>query len=253
MYWLYTQWYKDYPGASFHFFNDNSEWLQMDKFAHTWDAYLISKTVSNCYQWAGYERKKSLIYGIAITGLYQSTIEVFDGFSKEWGFSGGDILANTLGLATFAFQELQWNEQRITLKLSFHQTKYSPYRKQLLGENIFENIIKDYNGLTNWVCINPRSFYKSSGFPTWLSLAIGFGAEGMTGGKINPASVNGNSIPVFDRYRQFYLSVDFDLSRIKTHSAFLSSLFKIINIVHLPAPAIEFRSGGKPIYKVIYF
>ncbi len=253
MYWLYTQWYKDYPGSSFHFFNDNREWLQMDKFAHAWDAYLISKSISKSYQWAGYGNKKSMLYGIAITGLYQTTIEVFDGFSKEWGFSGGDILANSIGLATFAFQELQWKEQRITLKLSFHQTKYSSYRPQLLGENIFENIIKDYNGLTNWVCINPHSFFKTTGFPKWLSLAIGFGAEGMTGGKTNPESVNGKAIPAFDRYRQFYLSVDFELSKIKTQSTFLMSLFRVINIVHLPAPAIEFRSGGKPQYKALYF
>ncbi len=253
MYWLYTQWYKDYPGSSFHFFNDNSEWLQMDKFAHTWDAYLISKSISKCYKWAGYENKKSILYGIAITGLYQTTIEVFDGFSKEWGFSGGDILANSIGLASFAFQELHWKEQRITLKLSFHQTKYSSYRPKLLGENIFENIIKDYNGLTNWVCINPHSFFKNSVFPKWLSLAIGFGAEGMTGGKTNPEIVNGKIIPAFDRYRQYYFSVDFELSKIKTQSAFFSSLFRIINIVHLPAPAIEFRSGGKPQYKALYF
>src|SRR5690348_7557393 len=41
MLWLYTQWYKDYPQSSFHFFNDNGEWNQMDKFAHMWDAYSV--------------------------------------------------------------------------------------------------------------------------------------------------------------------------------------------------------------------
>src|ERR1043166_9398894 len=27
-------WYKDYPRRSFHFFDDNNEWLQMDKCGH---------------------------------------------------------------------------------------------------------------------------------------------------------------------------------------------------------------------------
>src|SRR4051812_42271731 len=27
-------WYKNYPRSSFHFFNDNKEWLQMDKVGH---------------------------------------------------------------------------------------------------------------------------------------------------------------------------------------------------------------------------
>ena len=38
MYWLYTQWYQDYPQSGFHFFNDNAEWEKMDKFGHAWDA-----------------------------------------------------------------------------------------------------------------------------------------------------------------------------------------------------------------------
>src|ERR1700757_2226381 len=32
-------WYKDYPRTSFHFFNDNGEWLQMDKCGHATTAY----------------------------------------------------------------------------------------------------------------------------------------------------------------------------------------------------------------------
>lgn len=253
MYWLYTQWYKDYPTSSFHFFNDNKEWYQMDKLAHTWDAYIISKALSKSYRWAGYNHKKSIAYGTAITFLYQTTIETFDGFSREWGFSATDFTANVFGLGIFAFQELQWKEQRITLKLSFHQTKYAQYRPQLLGKNLIENIVKDYNGMTNWICINPKSFLKKSNLPSWLSLAIGFGAEGMTGGKFNPAQVNGEAIPDFIRYRQIYLSFDIELSKIKTKSVFWNSVFKLINAVHLPAPAIEFRQGGRTQFKAFYF
>jgi hypothetical protein len=253
MTWLYSQWYVDYPKSRFHFFNDNSEWEQMDKFAHAFDAYTISKAVTNCYRWAGHNDKKSMLYGTGIAYLFQTTVEVFDGFSSEWGFSGGDVLANTGGAALYVGQEFLWKEQRAVLKFSFHQTKYSKFRENVLGKNLPENILKDYNGQTYWLCINPKSFFKNSNLPPWLSLAIGYGAEGMTGGKENALIVDGEVIPTFDRYRQFYLSIDIDLARIQTKSYFLNSLFRLINIIHLPAPTIELAGGKKPVFKALYF
>jgi len=41
---LSVLWYADYPHTSFHFINDNSEWLQMDKAGHLTTAYFITKT-----------------------------------------------------------------------------------------------------------------------------------------------------------------------------------------------------------------
>jgi hypothetical protein len=254
MVWLYSQWYRDYPQSSFHFFNDNGEWQQMDKFAHLWDAYSVSKPLMKLFYWSGLTEKKSALYGTGIAYLFQTTIEVFDGFSSEWGFSWGDAMANTIGAGTILSQQLLWDEQRITLKYSFHQTKYAKYRPAVLGSNVIEGILKDYNGLTCWVSINPYSFMnKSSAFPRWLSLGIGFGAEGMTGGYTNPAEVDGKPIPHFDRYRQYYLAVDFDLARIKTRSKFLSGFFKVINIIHLPSPAIEFNEGRSTVFRALYF
>lgn len=253
MTWLYTQWYKDYPTSSFHFFNDNGEWEQMDKYGHFWDAYNIAKPISACYRWAGVDERKATLYGTGITFLFLSSVEIFDGFSEQWGFSGGDMLANAGGLILFAGQQSTWREQRIVLKYSFHQTEYAKYNPKLLGSSLPENILKDYNGLTYWLTINPQSFFKASGFPVWLSIALGIGAEGMTGGHENPATVDGNIVPQSERRKQFYLSVDFDLARIQTKSKILSSIFKLINVVHLPAPAIEWGAGRKAIYHGFYF
>jgi hypothetical protein len=253
MSWLNTQWYKEYPRSSFHFFNDNSEWEQMDKFAHAWDAYNIAKPLYRSYRWAGLDNKKSVLYGAGIAFLFQSSVEVFDGFSSQWGFSGGDMLANLLGLGLFTGQQLRWMEQRISLKFSFHQTQYAQYRPDLLGKNLPENILKDYNGLTHWVIVNPASFFKNSGFPRWLSFAFGFGAEGMTGGKENPVRVDGRPIPVFERYKQYYFSLDVELYRIPVRSKFLSSAFRLINIIHLPAPAVEWSPGRRTVYRLFYF
>ncbi len=254
MYWLYTQWYKDYPQSNFHFFNDNGEWEGMDKFGHTWDAYVIAKMMMRSFSWTGQNNTRSTLYGSGISLVYQSTIEVFDGYSSEWGFSPGDVMANTLGILTFASQQLIWKEQRIVLKYSFHQTQYSTYRPDLLGSTLPENILKDYNGLTYWLNVNPSSWMRQeSRFPRWISIGFGFGAEGMTGGHENPTEVDGVVIPYYDRYKQYYLSVDLDFSRVKFRSAFLNSFFKVINIIHLPAPAIEFREGGNPVWHWLYF
>ncbi len=253
MTWLYSQWYSDYEQTSFHFFNDNDEWEQMDKFGHFWDAYNIAKPLMHCYRWAGFSEKKATWYGVGIAFAFQTTIEVFDGFSSEWGFSMGDILANTGGVLLFAGQQLTWHEQKIVLKYSFHRTEYAQYNPDLLGSTLPENILKDYNGLTYWATINPRSFWKNSFFPRWFSVALGYGADGMTGGKENPTTVDGVEIPTFERYRQYYISIDFDLARVQTKSKFLSSVFKLINIVHLPAPAIELSPGRKPVFHGLYF
>lgn len=254
MYWLYNQWYRDYPQSSFHFFNDNAEWEKMDKYGHVWDAYSIAKPLMHSFRWAGHGNKRSTLYACGISFLYQTTIEVFDGFSAEWGFSPGDVVSNTLGVAAFSIQQLVWEEQRAVLKFSFHQTKYAKYRPNLLGSSLPENILKDYNGLTYWISVNPRSFMSGElRFPPWLSIGFGIGAEGMTGGHENPDFAEGNLIPHFERYRQYYLGLDLDFSRVKFRSAFLNGFFRVINIIHLPAPAIEFSKNRKVRWHFLYF
>ena len=36
-------WYKDYPKSSFHFINDNNQWLQMDKLGHMYSTYHLGR------------------------------------------------------------------------------------------------------------------------------------------------------------------------------------------------------------------
>ena len=40
--WLNYLWYKKFPRSKFHFFNDNAEWLNMDKLGHATTAYNIA-------------------------------------------------------------------------------------------------------------------------------------------------------------------------------------------------------------------
>lgn len=253
--WLYTQWYKQYDLEEFHWFDDSGEWEDMDKYGHIWDTYSIAKPMSHCFQWAGYDVRRSAAYGTGIAYMFQTTVEVLDGFSSGWGFSMYDVAANTVGAAAFLSQELAWQEQRIVLKYSFHATEYAQYRPDVLGKTLPERILKDYNGLTYWASVNPAAFMheKPKSFPAWLSIAVGLGAEGMTGGRSNPTSADGKPLPGFERYRQYYLGVDIDLARIRTRHRWLSGLFKVVNIVRIPAPALELSPGRKPRWHALYF
>ena len=239
-------WYKNFPRSSFHFFNDNSEWLQMDKMGHATTSYYIGRLGIGLMKWSGVERKKAIWYGGMLGFVYQGTIEVLDGYSSEWGFSVGDLAANTAGSLLVIGQALAWDEQRIVLKYSFQQSIYAKYRPNELGNKLQENILKDYNGQTYWLSLNLSSFMnKETKFPKWLNVAFGYGAEGMTGAKFNPPFIDENGYQIyFDRYRQFYFSLDADLTRIKTRSKFLKILFTTIGFIKFPAPAIEFNKNG---------
>jgi len=247
-------WYKNYAHSSFHLFNDNKEWLQMDKFGHTLTAYTLSRIMSALYSWSGLNRSSSTNYGMSLGMAYQSNIEIFDGFSSAWGFSIGDMVANTAGASLYGIQEGAWKEQRVSMKISFHPTVYAQYRPDELGENWIEQNIKDYNGQTYWFAIAIASFLpKGNKVPNWLCLDFGYGAEGMTGGTANPIMYNSNGEEIcFDRYRQYYCSLDVDLTRINTRSGALKALFGTVSFIKIPMPTLEF-SRKKFKFHLLYF
>lgn len=249
---LYGFWYKNYPQSKFHFFNDNNEYLQMDKMGHFTTTYYLSKLSYNTLRWTGLTEKQSVLFGGGMGILYLTVVEILDGFSAEWGFSPGDMTANTLGASLFVGQQLIWKEQRIQLKWSYHHTKYAAYRPDLLGKNQKEEWLKDYNGQTYWLSANIKSFLpKGNKFPVWLNLAVGYGAEGMTGAAQNSSSYNGINIPPYKRYRQFYLSGDIDISKIKTRSKTLHLILNALSFIKIPFPTLEFSQGkiiGHPLY-----
>lgn len=251
---LWTMWYKDYPQSNFHFFNDNDEWLQIDKAGHFVTSYNISRLTSLSVEWAGMSHRNSVWYGGIAGFTYMTTIEILDGFSAEWGASAGDLTANSCGALLFIGQELLWKDQRIIFKYSWHPTKYADYRPDILGRNTFQQMVKDYNGTTLWASGNLHAFgIGRSWIPRWLNIAVGYGAEGMTGAVENSTSYEGRSIPRFDRKRQFYLSFDVDLSRIPVKSKWMKLLFNAIGFLKIPAPALEITSDGPLEFHPFYF
>lgn len=243
-------WYKDYPQSNFHTLNDNNEWLQMDKMGHVFTSYQLGKLGANTLNWSGVGHKQQLIYGSTLGLVFLTTVEVFDGFSEEWGFSWGDMLSNVTGTGLYVGQELLWKEQRFTIKNSFHQTKFAPQRPDKLGDGFLEELLKDYNGQTYWLSTNLHSFFKESKVPKWLNLAIGYGADGMLSGD---NEIVDNLLISQNPKRQFYLSFDVDLTKIKTNSHFLKTLFDVLNLIKVPFPAVEFTEKNGIKVHSVYF
>ena len=249
---LYATWYSDYPMGRFHAFNDNHEWLQMDKVGHAGSVYYLSRWTSGIISWTGKSDRSSVLLGTGAAWVFLLTVETFDGFSDQWGFSAGDMVANTAGAGLFLGQELLWKEQRISFKYSYHKDPIADVRPGTFGKDFSENVLKDYNGQTYWLSCNLSSFFAQSKIPSWLNIAAGYGAAQMLTAENNQQLDNGLQDPG-TRYRQFYLSPDIDWTRIKTKHRFLKTVFKVMNFIKIPAPAIEYRTSGKLVLHGIYF
>lgn len=253
-------WYQHYEREKFHFFNDNAEWNQMDKLGHTWTTYQVSRVAHEWWKWTGMSDTKSAILGGTFGMVYQGMIEIQDGCSSKWGFSWGDMGANLAGGTLFVAQQLAWKDQRLQIKFSYwphaYPTDLVGRRDQLFGASVPGRILKDYNSQTYWISANLHAFFPQSKMPRWLNLSVGQSSDLMLGGRDNSwIGPNGSikdhtNIP---RIRRFYLSADVDLTRIHTRSKFLRGFFFALNMVKIPAPALEYSGREGFRFHSLYF
>lgn len=237
-------WYSDFERQSFTFFNDNNEWKQMDKWGHFYSAFQLSNIGSRGLRWSGVQPTKADKIAALTSFLMISSIEVFDGFSSGYGASVGDLLANALGSGFYLGQQMLWKETRLHPKFSFHRTDYADLRPDVLGSSLIEQVIKDYNGQTYWVSVDADKFLH---FPKWLNLGIGYGANGMVYATDEVNEANG-----YSAYRQYFLSLDFDVTAIKTNSKAVRTLLFFLNMIKIPGPTLEFSNGEVKAY-AFYF
>lgn len=259
---LYFGWYKKYPQTRFHFFNDNHQWKQVDKVGHAYSAYIESYASMELWRWAGASRSQRVWIGGLSGAVYQTIFETLDGFSDGWGWSWGDFAANAAGSGILVGQELAWKEQRIHFKFSAHGKNYADpelnkHTVKIYGQSWQERIVKDYNGQTYWLSVNLKSFMKESSLPSWLSVAFGYGADGMFGAAYNAytdelgnMTFNRSDIA---RYRQYYIAPDIDLTKIRTKNRLLKLALGALNVVKFPLPSIEYNSKQQFKFHLLHF
>lgn len=238
--YLSKQWYSDKKRVPFHFYNDLRGWNQVDKFGHFYASYIESDIGYSLMKKFNFSEKKSLYLGGFQGLILETPIEIFDAYYDGWGFSLSDMVANAAGSLFFIFQQKIFKEQIIKPKLSFSRSKYARVANGYLGKNnIVSEFLYDYNGYTFWFSISPRSIFPRSKIPKWFNVSFGYGSDGMIGEFKNLSSYKGVEIPNFERFRQFYLSLDIDLSKIKTNSKFMKGVFTTLSYIKIPLPTLE--------------
>lgn len=282
---LHRDWAADNASARFHTVDDLGDWNQMDKMGHWLLAYNESRWLYAGARWAGVRPRAAAWTGFAGGQLLMATLEVFDGYSTPGGFSWSDMGANLLGSGMFVAQQIGWSEQRLAMKVSAWPRNYpaSPIypaspagsngsttlqqrSDDLYGAGLLSLFLKNYNTNTVWVSINPRSFFpeRAAWLPRWLNVAVGMGADNLFvaqgyewKGNVNctgpDCDVYRLDPAVYPRTRQFYLSFDVDLTRLGFRSRFLRLLAGALNVIKVPAPALELTDRGRVRFYGIYF
>lgn len=245
---LYFVWYKDQQLTSFHFFNDSREWMQMDKAGHFGTAALFAEYSFDLYRHCGLSKRKAAWLGASQAMFFLSSLEIMDGFSSDWGFSWSDMGANLAGAGFFLMQHLgegDRDSQKFRVKFSSHLSQHAQWRPEVLGQDFSSRMLKDYNGQTFWLSVNPHDLFNfNASFPRWLNIAFGYGAEGMLGGTSNPVYNNrGQTLPQFDRMRQYYFSLDIDLRKIPVKRKWMKVTLSALNWIKIPFPALGYSQG----------
>ena len=251
---LYINWYQDKDRVPFTFYNDSKGYLQVDKAGHMYGAYLYSDIGYRSLRRAGVPKTKALWWGGGLGMYFQTPIEIFDGLYEGWGFSWSDMGANALGTALVVSQEAWLDDQPVRMKFSFSRSAYAKTGFGYLGDDYFSSLLNDYNGHTYWLSTGIHRLIPEAGFgesrikvPAWLNIAVGYGAGGMYGEFENRRFYRGNRLPEVERYREFYLALDLDLSKIPTRSPALKAVLEALNYIKVPLPALSYRTcnGGE--------
>jgi hypothetical protein len=225
---LYQQggWWKD-NRTSFHFQEDLVYGLSVDKFGHFFGANLLQYSISHALRWADVPEGPALWYGAGGALLFQTYVEVEDGFST-WGFDRVDWASDVAGAAWEPLRTWLPALRTVDMKLSYHSSDLlgNPGGTGFKGQKHL--MIDDYEGQTIWFTLKVHDVLPApvrSWWPDFLGVSLGYGAREISG-----------PVP----YRVYFLSPDIDMTRLIPQSTpFLKTLGEVLNFIHLPLPAVR--------------
>ncbi len=226
---LYQQsgWWRD-NRTSFHFQEDLRYGLNVDKFGHFFGAYLLNFSISKALVWADMPEKEAMWYGAGGALLFQTYVEVEDGFST-WGFDRVDFASDVAGAAWMPLRSMIPALRVLNMKLSYHPSDLlgSTGGRGFKGQKHL--VIDDYEGQTIWFTLDVHAVLPEglrSYWPEFLHLAYGYGARDIA--DVHP-------------YRVYFLAPDLDMTKIIPQtSSFLRTLSETLNFIHFPLPAWKF-------------
>lgn len=230
-------WWANQRGE-FHFQEDWEYALQVDKAGHFYGGYLVSYVLSEGLLTTGFSWDAATVWGGVAGLLYQTYVEVEDGFARDWGFSPSDMVSNTLGAGFFVAQHYVPVLQNFTPKWQYVPSDW-------LDQNTIPHtttFIDDYNGSTFWLSANVHNLLPKSAedyWPKWLNIAVGY-------------NVLGVGLPSADqRERRIIVGLDYNLVELLPDGPnFWNWLRQGLNHIKLPAPAIVI--GNTTSFRLLY-
>lgn len=223
--------------SSWHVFGDwyNTD-MNVDKLGHLYATQIYSNSLYHAFRWARVTETTAMIWSGSLAFLIQLEMEITDGFYRNWGFSWWDIGANAVGAAYPHLQRLSPVAHAVTLKASYHPSR-------ILVNRWSTNPIADYDGFTYWLCFNPHGILPKSWqewWPSWLAVAVGYGAENtMLGKGIYHSDQDNHGLGT----QEWYLGLDLDIRQWKSDIPFLQLILETLHYIRLPLPAIRIRPG----------
>lgn len=229
-------WWKD-QRRFFKFAEDGYYARNIDKLSHIYTANVFTVSTAYAYEWTGISPAKSLLYGAITAMAYETYIEINDGFAPNWGFDWIDMASNFFGaLYPFAQKEAPLLEN-FTFKWSFKP-------KWLKGKvQNTDDLLDDYTNMTFWLGVSPKGLLPkgiAKYYPGFLGFAFGLSVK-------NASHVKGST----NAYREWYVSLDYDITKLPGDSDFLKKLKKVLNFYHFPAPAVKVSPTG--VWYGLYF
>lgn len=227
-------WWSD-KRTAFHFQEDWSFALQVDKCGHFYGAYMVSYFMSEGLMESGFSWESATNYGSALGLIYQTWVEIEDGYGAEWGFSPSDWYADFAGALYFLGQHNIPVLQNFTPKFSYIPAKWLNEPVMNRAKTIFD----DYNSSSFWLSANvynllPQDFKKY--WLPWLNVAVGYRVSGIDAAQSDKATTT--------TARWYLIGLDYNLVELLPEGkGFWNWARQTLNYVKFPAPAVEISNG----------
>jgi len=235
---LYQQnaWWKT-ARAPFHFEEDLVYACNIDKIGHLYGANVLTFVLSKGLEWSNFTESNALLWGAIGSTLFQTYIEIEDGFSAYWGFDRVDLASDVVGAWYPVLQHHVPFFKDFNFRFSYlPKNPGSPGAIKGQTHTVFD----DYEGQTLWLTLTMKHILPESVaayWPDFLCLSLG-------------VAVRDNLSP--NRYLAWYLSPDLDMTKIiPQDTKFLKTLGEALNFIHFPMPAVRFAPGV--VWYGIYF
>jgi len=229
-------WWKT-SRSPFHVQEDLVYASNIDKLGHFYAANVLTFTLSKGLRWANLSERSSLIWGAVGSSLFETYIEIEDGFSAYWGFDRVDFVSDLAGAWYPVVQDLVPFMKNFNFRFSY-LPKTSGSQGAIPGQT--HTIFDDYEGQTLWLSFTMKNLLPGEVgrvWPEFLCLSLG-------------VAVRNNLSP--DRYLVWFISPDLDMTKIiPNDTPFLKTLGEALNFIHFPMPAV--RISPNVVWYGLYF